>query len=51
MSGTAVVNLGPLVGTRFPDVRLADQSGAVVDLHQARAGAPALVVFFRSAQW
>jgi peroxiredoxin len=51
MNDTAAVDLGPLVGTRFPDVRLADQSGALVELHQARAGRQALVVFFRSARW
>ena len=42
---------GPEIGQRFPEVRLADQSGAVVDLHAARAGRPALVVFYRSARW
>ncbi len=43
--------VGPPVGERFPDVRLADQHGGVVDLHAARAGRRALVVFYRSASW
>ena len=42
---------GPLLGTVFPDVLLPDQSGAMVDLHCARAGRLALVVFHRSARW
>jgi hypothetical protein len=32
-------------------VRLSDQTGALVDLHERRAGRPALVVFYRSAEW
>ena len=43
--------IGPAVGTRFPDLRLPDQSGQLVDLHVARAGRAALVVFYRSARW
>jgi peroxiredoxin len=43
--------IGPGVGTRFPDVRLPDQTGRLVDLHAARAGRRALVVFYRSARW
>ena len=43
--------LGPAVGERFPDVRLPDQTGQIVDLHAARAGRRALVVFYRSARW
>jgi peroxiredoxin len=39
------------VGSRFPDIRLRDQTGAIVDLHAVRANRPALVVFFRSARW
>lgn len=42
---------GPRIGERFPDVSLPDQTGAVVDLHRARNGRPALVVFYRSARW
>ena len=44
-------NVGPAVGERFPDVRLPDQHGQSVDLHAARAGRRALVVFYRSAAW
>jgi peroxiredoxin len=43
--------IGPKEGEPFPDVRLPDQWGAPVDLHSARAGRPALVVFHRSAEW
>jgi len=43
--------IGPKEGQRFPDVRLSDQTGALVDLHEQRAGRPALVVFYRSAEW
>ena len=43
--------IGPAIGTRFPDVRLPDQTGKPIDLHQARAGRPAVVVFYRSARW
>jgi peroxiredoxin len=43
--------IGPAVGTPFPDIRLPDQRGRLVDLHAARAGRPALVVFYRSARW
>jgi peroxiredoxin len=43
--------IGPAVGTRFPDVHLPDQTGRLVDLHAARAGRRALVVFYRSARW
>ena len=43
--------VGPNVGERFPDVILADQHGAQVDLHEYRAGRRALVVFHRSADW
>ena len=43
--------IGPKEGQRFPDVRLSEQAGALVDLHEERAGRPALVVFYRSAEW
>ena len=43
--------IGPQEGQRFPDVRLPDQTGALVDLHARAPGAPALVVFYRSAEW
>jgi peroxiredoxin len=42
--------IGPKEGQRFPDVRLSDHTGALVDLHeQRRAAGP--VVFYRSADW
>lgn len=44
-------SIGPNVGDRFPDIRLPDQRGDNVDIHAARAGRPALVVFYRSARW
>lgn len=43
--------IGPRVGQRFPDLTLPDQSGTPVDLHAARRGRPALVIFYRSASW
>jgi peroxiredoxin len=43
--------IGPRLGERFPDLQLPDQHGQVVDLHAARAGRAALVVFHRSARW
>ncbi len=43
--------IGPKIGEAFPDVRLPDQSGRVVDLHAARHGRRAAVVFYRSARW
>jgi len=42
---------GPAVGSTFPDVRLPDQTGGSVDLHAARRGRQAVVVFYRSALW
>jgi peroxiredoxin len=43
--------VGPALGTRFPDVVLPDQHGRMLDLHAARSGRRALVVFYRSASW
>jgi hypothetical protein len=43
--------IGPRIGERFPDVRLPDQSGEIVDLHARRAGRRALFVVYRSASW
>jgi DsbC/DsbD-like thiol-disulfide interchange protein len=40
----------PWTGASFPDVVLPDQTGAVVDLHAARGGKRALVLFHRSAE-
>ena len=42
---------GPEVGARLPDFALPDQHGGIVRLHEARAGRPAAVVFYRSAVW
>ena len=42
---------GPEIGERLPDFVLPDQHGNAVDLHADRAGAPAVVVFYRSAVW
>ena len=44
-------HIGPAVGERFPDVSLPDQHGMTIDLHQARAGRRAVVLFHRSAGW
>jgi hypothetical protein len=44
-------HIGPSVGSPFPDVRLADQTGRVVDLHTERGDRRALVVVNRSARW
>jgi len=51
MPGLDYSDRGPAVGTPFPDVRLPDQHGDVVDLHASRAGRRALVVLYRSAVW
>lgn len=42
---------GPAVGTRLPDIRSLDANGEPFDLHAARSGKPAIVVFYRSAVW
>ena len=44
-------HIGPAVGSRFPDVRLPDQAGRLVDLHAERRNRRALVVVYRSARW
>lgn len=44
-------SIGPMVGEPLPDIRLRNQRGEQVDLHRARAGRRALVVFHRSAGW
>ncbi len=43
--------IGPTVGNPFPNILLPDQHGQPVDLHAARAGRRALIVFYRSAAW
>lgn len=42
---------GPEVGERLPDFRLPDAHGRLVDFHESRGQAKAVVVFFRSAVW
>jgi len=42
---------GPAVGAAMPEVRCLDADGCAFDLHQDRGGAPAVLVFFRSAVW
>jgi len=44
-------SIGPSVGSRFPDIRLPDQTGRLVDLQAERGARRALVVFYRSARW
>ena len=39
------------IGTRLPDIVAPDHTGATIDVHAARAGGPAVVVFYRSADW
>ena len=48
---TDLAAVGPPVGSRFPNVRLPDQHGRIVDLHPERNGRKAVVVFHRSAKW
>jgi peroxiredoxin len=43
--------IGPNVGSRFPDIRLPDQAGRLMDLRAARGQRRALVVIYRSARW
>lgn len=43
--------IGPPPGSPFPDIVLPDQHGQPVDLHQARLGKRAIIVFHRSARW
>ena len=42
---------GPRTGELFPNVRLPDQRGDLVDLHARRGTRPAVVVFYRSSVW
>lgn len=42
---------GPEVGTTLPDIVAMNTAGETVSLHDDRAGAPAVVVFTRSAVW
>ncbi len=43
--------VGPSTWSRFPDVRLPDQTGRLVDLQAQRGDRRALVVIYRSARW
>ena len=43
--------IGPRQGEPFPDVALPDQTGQVVRLHAHRRGQPAIIIFYRSADW
>ena len=42
---------GPDIGERLPEIVLPDQSGAMVNLEQARGNKRALVLFHRSLRW
>lgn len=43
--------VGPIVGERFPDVTLPDQTGGPRRLHDYRDGHKLLFVVHRSADW
>lgn len=43
--------IGPNVGSRFPDIHLPYQTGRLMDLHAERGQRRALVVIYRSARW
>lgn len=49
--GVDFSTIGPQIGEAFPDIRLPDQTGREIDLHEHRAGRPALFVVHRSADW
>lgn len=42
---------GPSIGDPFPEIVAMDQTGAKVDVHEARDGGPAVVVFSRATVW
>ncbi len=42
---------GPAVGAALPDIVVKRNDGSALDVHEHRAGKPAIVVFFRSAVW
>ena len=42
---------GPAIGERLPEILSTDAQGEPFDLHAARNGQPAIVVFYRSAVW
>jgi hypothetical protein len=43
--------IGPRIGERFPDLKLPDQTGRLLDLHAERRVRRALIVVYRSARW
>jgi hypothetical protein len=43
--------IGPAVGSRFPEVCLPDQTRRLVDLYAQRGDRRALFVVYRSARW
>ncbi len=51
MTGPAYRERGPRVGDLFPNIRLPDQRGKVVDLHEQRDDRRAVVAFNRSVVW
>jgi len=42
---------GPEVGQPMPDIRCPTADGARFNLHEDRAGRPAVFIFYRSAVW
>ena len=51
MNSTDMAQIGPAVGSPFPDFELPDASGETASLHRRRGGRRAIVVFYRSAGW
>ncbi len=51
MTGIDYSERGPRVGEPFPNIRLPDQRGTLVDLHALRGDRRAVVVFNRSVVW
>lgn len=51
VTGTEYHERGPRIGDLFPDIRLPDQHGAVIDLHARRDHRRAVVAFNRSVVW
>ncbi len=42
---------GPEIGEKLPDFELPDTNGRMVRLHDDRAGAKIVLVFYRSTVW
>jgi hypothetical protein len=42
---------GPDLGGRLPDIVAPAHTGEIVDVREASAGGPAVMVFYRSAVW